>query len=105
MATLDNDDIKQIENVVNEIIRKNRISEHIRDGKKEQKERLFRRIRFPKEYGLALFSAGLPLLFAGLVLIIYRNHINSDGAFIIGGSAVSLFGYLFMVFGKWLAKM
>jgi hypothetical protein len=99
MATLDQDDVKQIEQIIDNIIHKNRIAEHIREGKKEQKERPLRRIRIAKEYGLALFAAGLPLLAGGLVLLSSRN-MSTDLAFTIGGSFVSFLGYLFMVLPK-----
>lgn len=99
MATLDEDDVKQIEEIINNIIRKNRIAEHIREGKKGQKERRFRLSRLKKEYGLALFAAGLPLLFAGLVLLNNRN-VSADWAFIIGGSFVAIVGFLVIALAK-----
>jgi len=99
MATLDADDVKQIEETINNIIRKNRIAEHIRNGKKEQKERPIRRIRSAREYGLALFAAGLPLLFAGMWSIGFPN-ISTDWALFISGSIVAISGFLFLAFAK-----
>jgi hypothetical protein len=99
MATLDGDDVKQIEEIINNIIRKNRIAEHIREGKKEQKERPIRRIRLSKEYGLALFAAGSPLLFAGIWSLIFPN-ISTDWALFISGGIVAILGFLFLAFAK-----
>ena len=99
MATLDKDDVKQIEELVNNIIRKNTIAEHIREGKKEQKERSFRHLRIRKEYGLALFAAGFPLFSAGLLLLFFPQY-STEWAFIVGGSVVALSGYLFIALAK-----
>lgn len=39
MATLDEDDVKQVEGIINNNIHRNRTAENIREGKKEHKER------------------------------------------------------------------
>jgi hypothetical protein len=104
VATLDNEDIQQIEEVINKIINKSKKGEHIREGKKERQEKVTDRIHLIKDYGLALWAAGLPLFFAGIVLV--SNHkISVDLALLIGGISVTVFGFLCMSFAKWIANI
>jgi uncharacterized membrane protein YjjP (DUF1212 family) len=103
MATLDNDDITKLEDLIDSIVHKHMVTEHRREGQKEGTEKKLKRLRLPKEYGLALFSAGLPLLFAGLNLR-FSPGMSTDTAFIWGGVVVAIAGLVFMVCSKWLVK-
>ena len=101
---LDAEDIEQLKTVIEEINRKNRVNEQRRDKRKEQKEKPKRVVHLTAEYGLSLFSGGVPLLFAGLILA-FTPKASVNYAFIAGGVASSVFGFIVMLFAKPISNL